>query len=86
MIAPREISTQEVPAEGSRVAAAEARCRQELDAQREEFGRELARKSYAIAKLEHELFEVRKVYETSLSWRLTSPLRLFKELLRHRPG
>lgn len=86
VIAPSGISTQDKSAGNSRITDAEARCRHELDAQREEFGRELARKAYTIAKLEQDLLEVRKVYETSLSWRLTSPLRLFKELLPRRRG
>ncbi len=64
----------------------ETRCRRKLDAQREEFGRELARKAYTIAKLERELAEVRQLYERSLSWRLTSPLRAFKALLARRRG
>lgn len=58
----------------------------ELNAQREEFSRELARKAYTIAKLEQELVEVRQTFERSLSWRLTSPLRLFKELLSRLRG
>jgi hypothetical protein len=68
------------------VTAPSATSTRELDAQREEFSRELARKAYTIAKLEQELLEVRRTYETSLSWRLTSPLRLFKQLLAHRRG
>lgn len=56
----------------------------ELDAQREEFGRELARKEYRIAKLEQDLREVRLIFETSLSWRLTEPLRLLKRLVARR--
>jgi len=81
-MAPGGTSTRERATEGRPPAD----CRRALEAQREEFGRELARKAYTIAKLEQELVEVRKVYETSLSWRLTSPLRLFKELLARRRG
>jgi hypothetical protein len=47
-----------------------------LDAQREEFHRELMRKSLRITALELELKEQRARYEASLSWRLTKPLRV----------
>jgi hypothetical protein len=48
----------------------------ELDALREQFHRELMRKSMRIAELELELGRTRREYESSLSWRLTSPLRI----------
>jgi hypothetical protein len=54
-----------------------------LDAQREEFHRELMRKSLRITELELELNEQRAEYEASLSWRLTKPLR-FRAYLRQR--
>lgn len=55
-----------------------------LRSQREQMHRELVRKTYRIAKLEQELFEVSRTYEESLSWRLTRPLREARGLLRRR--
>jgi len=51
-----------------------------LDAQREEFHRELGRRAYRIAELEEELQGVTRTYETSLSWRITRPVRSAKTL------
>lgn len=53
----------------------EARHRAELDAQREEFHRELSRRALRIGELEQEMIEVAQTYESSLSWRLTAPVR-----------
>ena len=52
----------------------------DLEVQREQFHRELMRKSMRIAELELliELTEAR--YERSMSWRLTKPLRLAQRL------
>jgi hypothetical protein len=52
-----------------------------LDAQREEFHRELGRRAYRIGELEEELLRVGETYETSLSWRITRPVRAAKKLL-----
>lgn len=52
-----------------------------LDAQREEFHRELGRRAYRIGELEEELHGVIRTYETSLSWRITRPIRTAKTLL-----
>lgn len=52
-----------------------------LDAQREEFHRELGRRAYRIAELEEELQGVMRTYETSLSWRITRPVRSARTLL-----
>jgi hypothetical protein len=60
---------------------AEARHRAELDAQREEFHRELSRRAFRIGELEQEMIEVAQTYETSLSWRLTRPVRATRTLL-----
>ena len=49
---------------------------QDVDVQREQFHRELMRKSMRIAELEILLEQTRNRYERSLSWRLTRPLRL----------
>jgi hypothetical protein len=61
--------------------ALEARHRAELDAQREEFHRELSRRAFRIGELEEEVIEVAQTYERSLSWRLTRPVRSVKTLL-----
>jgi hypothetical protein len=52
-----------------------------LDAQREEFHRELGRRAYRIGELEEELLRVAETYERSLSWRLTRPVRSAKTVL-----
>jgi hypothetical protein len=59
----------------------EARHRAELDAQREEFHRELSRRAFRIGELEEQVIEVAQTYETSLSWRLTRPVRSVRTLL-----
>lgn len=64
------------------LSEAEARHRAELDAQREEFHRALGRRALRIAELEQEVEEVGREYETSLSWRITRPLRGTGWLLR----
>jgi hypothetical protein len=52
-----------------------------LDAQREEFHRELGRRAFRIGELEEELIRVGEIYESSLSWRITRPVRSAKTLL-----
>jgi hypothetical protein len=59
----------------------EARHRAELDAQREEFHRELGRRAFRIGELEEEVIEVAKTYEGSLSWRITRPVRAARTVL-----
>jgi hypothetical protein len=59
----------------------DARHRAELDAQREEFHRELSRRAFRIGELEEQVIEVAQTYETSLSWRLTRPVRSVRTLL-----
>jgi hypothetical protein len=59
----------------------EARHRAELDAQREEFHRELGRRAFRIGELEEEVHKVAQTYESSLSWRITKPVRAAKTLL-----
>jgi len=54
-----------------------------LDEQREQFHRELMRRSLRITELELERDELRAEYESSLSWRLTRPLRI-RAYLRQR--
>ena len=62
-------------------AEIEARYRAQLDAQREEFQRELGRKAFRIAELEEDMYRAAKIYESSLSWRITQPVRAAKALL-----
>jgi hypothetical protein len=59
----------------------EARHRAELDAQREEFHRELGRRAFRIGELEEEVQKVAQTYERSLSWRLTRPVRAVRTVL-----
>lgn len=59
----------------------EARHRAELDAQREQFHRELSRRAFRIGELEEEVHKVAQTYETSLSWRITKPVRSVKTVL-----
>jgi len=59
----------------------EARHRAELDAQREEFHRELGRRAFRIGELEEEVHKVAQTYERSLSWRITRPVRSIKTAL-----
>lgn len=77
--------------ERDREADAElARLREQLEAQREEFHRELMRKELRIAELDlgpegtewHRLASrVISDYESTLSWRVTRPLRALKRPL-----
>lgn len=64
----------------------EARHRAELDAQREEFHREIGRRAFRIGELEEEVHMVVQTYETSLSWRLSAPVRGVGALLRKLRG
>ena len=59
----------------------EAKHRAELDSQREEFHRELSRRAFRIGELEEEVHKVAQTYESSLSWRITRPVRSVKVLL-----
>ncbi|HEX6687637.1 MAG TPA: hypothetical protein VF085_03105 [Solirubrobacterales bacterium] len=59
----------------------EARHQAELDAQREEFHREVSRRAFRIGELEEKVIEVAQTYETSLSWRITRPVRSARTLL-----
>jgi hypothetical protein len=54
----------------------------ELEIQREQFHRELMRKSMRIAELEMIVLQTKARYEGSMSWRLTRPLRLADRLRR----
>jgi hypothetical protein len=69
------------PTTSDELSEIEARHRAELDAQREEFHRELSRRAFRIGELEEQVIEVAQTYETSLSWRLTKPVRSAKALL-----
>lgn len=59
----------------------EARHQAELDAQREEFHREIGRRAFRIGELEEQVIEVARTYESSLSWRLTRPVRSVRTAL-----
>lgn len=54
----------------------------ELEEQREQFHRELMRKSMRIAELERELEAAEMRFATSLTWRLTKPVRTGYHLIR----
>jgi hypothetical protein len=54
----------------------------ELDALRESFQGELDRKAARIAQLERLIHEVDRNYRTTLSWRVTAPLRAVGRLSR----
>jgi hypothetical protein len=66
---------------GKEESEIEARHRAELDAQREEFHRELGRRAFRIGELEEQVIEVAQTYETSLSWRITRPVRSLRTVL-----
>lgn len=70
-----------MPTKSDGLSEVEAGHRAELDAQREEFHRELSRRAFRIGELEQEMIEVAQTYETSLSWRLTRPVRAARTLL-----
>lgn len=63
------------------LSAIEAEHRAELDAQREEFHRELGRRAFRIVELEEEMQKLAETYEASISWRITKPVRSARALL-----
>jgi len=54
----------------------------ELDALRESFHAELARKAARIAQLEQHVDEVTRNFRSTLSWRVTAPLRAAARIAR----
>jgi pantothenate kinase-related protein Tda10 len=54
----------------------------ELNALRESFHAELARKAARIAELEQLVEETARNYRTTLSWRVTAPLRAARRVTR----
>jgi hypothetical protein len=58
-----------------------ARLRAEQRSFRDQVDRELVRRAYLIGKLEGELRDSNVAYESTLSWRVTKPLRALKLLL-----
>jgi hypothetical protein len=54
----------------------------ELNAVRETFHEELARKAARIAQLEQLVDEVHRSYRSTLSWRVTAPLRAARRISR----
>jgi septal ring factor EnvC (AmiA/AmiB activator) len=81
-------STQDESQQLQALRAEVERLQSELDGQRERFDRELMRKAYRIADLEQRIEEIAAQqalnYESSLSWRITKPLRIGKRLARGR--
>jgi hypothetical protein len=63
-------------------AREEAASRAELDALRESFHAELARKAARIAELEQLVHETGNNYRATLSWRITAPLRAASRIAR----
>lgn len=61
-------------AEVERLRAEQRRFRTEVD-------RELVRRAFRIGELERALYEASVEYQSSLSWRITMPLRAAKALL-----
>lgn len=55
--------------------------RRELEAQRHQLDRELVRRAYRIHQLEGEMQQMEREFKSSLSWRITFPLRMLKGLL-----
>jgi hypothetical protein len=55
--------------------------RRRLEDQREELNRELIRKEYRIGELEEAVIEKGRLYESTLSWRITRPIRSVRALL-----
>jgi hypothetical protein len=49
--------------------------------QREQLHRELVRKSFRIGELEESLWDTARIFEQSLSWRLTRPVRALRPML-----
>lgn len=61
-------------------AELEGLLRRELEAQRQELDRELVRRAYRIHELEGELQQMEREFKSSLSWRITAPLRMLRSL------
>ncbi|HET7510330.1 MAG TPA: hypothetical protein VFJ65_08800 [Solirubrobacterales bacterium] len=61
-------------------AELEGLLRRELEAQRQELDRELVRRAYRIHELEGELQQMEREFKSSLSWRITFPLRMLRSL------
>ena len=70
-----------MPTKSDGLSEVEARHRAELDAQREEFHRELGRRAFRIGELEREAAEVAQNFESTFSWRITRPVRRIRSLL-----
>ena len=67
-------------------AELEGLLRRELEAQRQELDRELVRRAYRIHKLERELQQMEREFKSSLSWRITFPLRMLRSLFARLRG
>jgi hypothetical protein len=60
--------------------------RRALEAQRQELDRELVRRAYRIHQLEGEMQQMEGEFKSSLSWRITAPLRMLRSLLARLRG
>jgi len=67
-------------------AELEGLLRRELEAQRQELDRELVRRAYRIHELERELQQMEREFKSSLSWRITFPLRMLRSLFARLRG
>jgi phage gp36-like protein len=73
----RQADLEALRAEVERLRAEQQRFRAEVD-------RELVRRAFKIAELERALHEASVEYQSTLSWRVTQPLRALKALLTRR--
>ncbi|HEX6454954.1 MAG TPA: hypothetical protein VF009_00370 [Solirubrobacterales bacterium] len=55
--------------------------RRELEAQRQKLDRELVRRAHRIYELEQTIAQMERDFHSSLSWRITQPLRVLKAFL-----
>jgi len=67
-------------------ARSDANRRYETDMQKEALSRELVRKTYQLARAERDTERALSVFTSSLSWKVTRPLRGAKALLSRRRG
>lgn len=68
------------------VQAEAAALREEVEELRQrqvELDRALVRRAYRIDELEREMRAIEQSFRSSLSWRITAPLRILKPMLRN---
>jgi hypothetical protein len=76
-----DVGIDDKPGESSALRAEVERLRLEQQRFRAEVDRELVRRAYKIGELERALYQASVEYQSSLSWRITKPLRAAKALL-----